>query len=279
MQISSRMNSPIPKAKKSMPDSSKRLWMRKCKFYIKDKNSSTLTPCLVLTFCLLLMPFQLFARVFTSTDGKKMDASIIAVQGNNVILKRGPKQYTVPVKRFTLEDQSYIKKWGKDKLENLIPRFKVEINSGKSNRSDRKDNFDNRQGSFQISVKVTNEEIHYSLKDGQASLSVIGEDCDDPKKFGIMQKASFKIKLDPGKTFTWKGPALHYKFDDHAPAYWGTKYYAYVFQIKNAVGKVIYKKSSQKKFDSYVDKILKLSVENSFDKELNPRGNIHIYKN
>ncbi len=234
---------------------------------------------LLSVLCLLAASQPVFSRVFTSTDGKKMEASIIALQGDNVVLKRGAKQYTVPVKRFTLEDQSYIKKWGDDKMENLIPKFKVDINSAKSNRGDRNDHFDDRKGSFQVSIKVINEEIHYSLKDGQAFLSVIGEDCNDPKKYGIMQKSSFKINLDPGETFTWKGAALHYKFDDHAPALWGTKYYSYVFQIKNATGKVIYRKSSQKKFDSYVDKILKLSVYKAFDKGLSPRDNIHIYKN
>ncbi len=230
-------------------------------------------------FYLILSGLLLSAHEFTSTDGKKMEAAVVAVQGNNVVLKRGAKQYTVPVNRFILDDQNYIKKWGEDQLKNMVPKLKVDINPGKSNRRDRKDYYDDRKGSFQVSIKISNEEIHYVLKDGKASLSIIGEDCDDPKRYGIMQKSSFKVNAAPGKNFAWKGAALHFKFDDRPPAYWGTKYYSYVFQIKNADGKVIYQVSSQKKFDRYIDKILKLRVEEGFDKNLNSRGDVYIRKN
>ncbi len=229
--------------------------------------------------CLLTFAQSLFSREFTSTDGKKMEASVIAVQGTSVVLKRGAKQYTVPVNRFSLDDQSYIKKWAEDKMQNMIPKLKVDINPGKSNRSDRKDYYDDRKGSFQVSINISNEEIHYILNGGKASLSVIGEDCYDTKKYGIMQKSSFKVDIQPGKNFTWKGSRLHFKFDDSPPAYWGVKYYGFVFQIKNANGKVIHKSSSQKKFVAYIDKILKLNVEAGFDKGLNSRNDIHIYKN
>lgn len=208
-----------------------------------------------------------------------MEASVVAAQGKNVVLKRGSRQYTVPVSRFSLDDQNYIKKWSEEKLKNMIPKLKVEINPGKSNRSDRKDYYDDRKGSFQVSVNISNEEIHYILNGGKASLSVLGEDCDDPKKYGIMQKSSFKVDIQPGKNFAWKGARLHFKFDDSPPAYWGVKYYGFVFQIKNADGKVIHESSSQKKFTAYIDKILKLDVEAGFDKGLNSRNNIYIYKN
>jgi len=234
--------------------------------------------CAVIGISLLTSEQHLFAREFTSIDGKKMEATVVAVEGANVVLKRGTKQFNVPANRFSLEDQSYFKKWSEDELKNLIPKLKVEINNGKSTSSDRKDYYDDRKGSFQISIKITNEEIHYNLKDAKASLSVLGEDCDDSKKYGVMQKSSFKVSADPGKEFTWQGPALHYKYDDQPSVFWGVKYYGYVLQIKNAQGKIIFAKASQKKFQPHVDKILGLSLNAGFDHKLNERSEIRIRK-
>jgi len=244
------------------------------------KAKPYLTPMTIVAicFCIALTDVQILAREFTSSDGKKIEASIVMVRGNDVVIKRGSKQYTVAMSRFSKADQDYMEEWRQNEVDNLIPRLKVNINSRKSDRSDRNDYFDDRRGSFQISVKVYNEELTYTLKDCTASYAVIGSDCENPKKYGIMQKASFKINLEPGKTSSWQGKALFYKFDDHAPLYWGSKYYGYVFQIKNAKGKVIYQTATPKKFKTKIDKILKFNVEQAFDKSMQNRERIYIQK-
>lgn len=246
---------------------------------MKTRAQLCLILCALISFNCFSPQRSLSAREFTSTDGKKMEATVVAINGANVLLKRGTKQFNVPANRFSLDDQSYFKKWAEDELKNLIPKLKVEVNNGKSTSSDRKDYYDDKKGSFQFSIKITNEEIHYNLKDAKASLSVLGEDCDDTKKYGIMQKSSFKVNAEPGKEFSWKGDSLHYKFDDHPSVVWGVKYYGYVFQIKNTDGKVIFSKSSQKKFETHVDKILDLGLNAGFDHKLNERSEIRIRKN
>ena len=229
-------------------------------------------------FCLVLTDVHVLAREFTSSDGKKIEASIVTVRGDDVVIKRGTKQYTLSMSRFSKADQDYMEEWKQKQVDNLIPKLKVEISSRKSDRSDRQDYFDDRKGSFQMSVKISNQELSYSLEGCTASFAVIGEDCENPKKYGIMQKSSFNINLKPGKTSSWKGDPVFYKFDDNAPFIWGSKYYGYVFQIKNAQEKVIYKAATPKKFEFKVERILKFEVEQAFDKSLRNRERIHIYK-
>jgi len=232
----------------------------------------------VICFSIVLTEDRVVAREFTSVDGKKMEASIVTIRGNDVVIKRGTKQYTVAMSRFSKADLDYMEEWKQREAENLIPKLKVEINSRKSDRSDRKDYFDDRKGSFQISIRISNEELSYSMEDCTASLAVIGEDCENPKKDGIMQKTSFNINLKSGKTSSWQGAPMFYKFDNRPPAYWGTKYCGYVFQIKNAKGKVIYETATPKKFEYKINKILKLEVLQAFDKTMRDRDQIHIYK-
>jgi len=233
---------------------------------------------LVTCFYFALTNETLLAREFTSSDGKKMEASIVTVHENDVVIKRGTQQFTVPLTRFSKADQAYMEEWKQQEAENLIPKLKVDVNSRKSDRSDRQDYFDDRKGSFHISVKITNEELTHSLEGCTAYIAVIGEDCENTKKYGVMQKSSFKINLEPGKTSSWQATPVSYKFDDHAPAFWGVKYHGYVIQIKNTKGKVIYQSATPKKFENHIDKILTLEVESAFDKSMHSRDRIYIRK-
>lgn len=65
----------------------------------------------------------------------------------------------------------------KKELENHIPKMHIDVYSGKSDRSDKPDSFDDRISSFQFSVKLLNEEIHFDLQGAKADLAVIGGDA------------------------------------------------------------------------------------------------------
>ncbi|MCB1232065.1 MAG: hypothetical protein KDN19_17485, partial [Verrucomicrobiae bacterium] len=88
------------------------------------------------------------ARTFTSSDGRTLEAEIATVQGDDVVLKVGIKAYTVPISRLSEADQKFIQEWKKERKKNLIPDLEVEISSGSNKSSDRKGDFDDREGSF-----------------------------------------------------------------------------------------------------------------------------------
>jgi hypothetical protein len=222
---------------------------------------------------------EIHSREFKSIDGKVINADIVTVRGADVVLKIAGKEYTVPINRLSAEDQEFIAEWKTKALEEHIPKLRIEVNSGKSDRSDKADFFDDRKGSVEFSVKILNEEIDFDLKGARASLVVIGEDAENRGRFGVMQKSSFEVAVEPGKTFEWKGDKLNYKFDDSPPAYWGTSYAGYVFQIRNAKGKVIFQNALPKGFEKHVDAILKMELKAAFDRDAKARGSIYIYDN
>lgn len=233
----------------------------------------------VLTTLAALSGTNSTAREFTSVDGKKINAEVLSIRGDQVVLKMGTKQYTLATSKFSKEDNEYFEEWKANEAKNRIPDLEVKINSGKSDRSDRNDSFDDRKGSFEFSVEILNEEQGFDLEDAVAELIVIGEDAADRRMFCIMQKNDFKISVLEGETFAWKGSPMHYSFDDSEPSRWGQQYHGFVFQIKNSSGKVIFTKTMPKKFEGSEDTILGFTEGIAFDSSLRSRGTARIYTN
>lgn len=263
--------------------------MRSHESCLMDTNSTCrLTPILLPSLwrswaCMSLLVVSTWAspvssapREFKSTDGKTITAEIAAVQAGTVVLSMNGREFTVPLDRLSREDQDFIAEWKKKDLENHVPKLRVDIATGKSDRRDKADDFDDRTGSFQFSVKITNEEIHFDLQGGKAELAMIGEDAETRGKFGIMQKANFAVAAQPGKAFEWQGERLSYRFDDRPPAYWGSSYAGYVIRIKNATGKVIYQNAIPQTFEKHIDAILKMETRAGFDRNGQSRGSISI---
>jgi len=217
------------------------------------------------------------AREFTSVDGKKIKAEVVSVTDSTVVIKRGIKQFNVPLDKLSQDDQVYLAEWRMTQQLNLIPKLDVDVSTGKSNRSDKRDDFDDRIGSFQFTVKITNNENGFDLKDAKGVVSVLGEDCDADDTYSVMQQSNFKVDIAEGETFEWKGEEKRYKFDDRPPAYWGHQYHGYIFQLKNANDKVIYTKVIPTKFEAGVEKILGIGANQSFDKEFRAQGRASIY--
>lgn len=224
---------------------------------------------------LVLVAPRIEARVFTSSDGKQVDAEVIEVRGGSVILGIGTKRYTLEIGRFSKADQEYIAEWKANADKTKIPKLDVQISPGSNNRLDKKDCFDDRVGSFNFTIKVENEEQGYNIENAEATLVVLGESCEWSDEFVVFQRQTFKISVEEGKTFEWKGPELKYRFDDSPPAYWGHKYYAYLFMIKNADGVVIFRKASQPKFDAFLDAGIALKEKEFVDKSLKKLNRTH----
>jgi hypothetical protein len=59
----------------------------------------------------LLSYFAVDAREFVSSDGRKIDGELVAHAGENVLIKVGAKEFSVPIQNFSLDDQQFIKEW------------------------------------------------------------------------------------------------------------------------------------------------------------------------
>jgi hypothetical protein len=229
-----------------------------------------------LVFSGWISPLSSAPREFKSTDGKTITAEIASVQADVVILSMNGREFTVPLDRLSREDQDFIAEWKQKDLEDHVPKILVDIATGKSDRRDKADDFDDRTGSFQFNIKVTNEEIHFAIQGAKAELVVIGEDAETRGKYGIMQKAAFDVAVLPGKIQEWQGKKLNYRFDDSSPSFWGSSYAGYICRITDAKGKVIYENSIPQIFEKNIAAILKMEENAAFDRNGEAMGSISI---
>lgn len=230
-----------------------------------------------LVILILLSVTQTPAREFTSTDGKTIEAEVLSIRGDQVVLQIGTKQYTLPTTRFSEADQTYFEEWKVAEAKNIIPDLEVDISTGKSNRLDTNDEFDDRKGSFQFSIKILNDERNYDLTNASATLVVVGEHCEKRNMYAVMQSSDFQLSVKEGDTFTWQGDKVSYRFDDSEPSRWGHQYYGYVLQIKNESGKIIFTKTLPSRFEGDEPKILAFKRGTAFDSDMKNQGNASIY--
>lgn len=52
-------------------------------------------------------------RTFTNTSGKQIEAEVVNVTGDQVVLRRNEKDYPVPMASLSAADQEYLKQWSK----------------------------------------------------------------------------------------------------------------------------------------------------------------------
>jgi len=69
----------------------------------------TLAISAAIFFCLL---FQVDARTFTDTSGRKLEAEVLGVQQGQVRIRRvDGNEFTLPVTNFSAADQTYLQQW------------------------------------------------------------------------------------------------------------------------------------------------------------------------
>ena len=69
-------------------------------------------PALTSLLLLCLAPIPARARTFTDTQGRKLEAEVVAVQQGQVRIRRADgKEFTLPVTTFIPADQAYLQQW------------------------------------------------------------------------------------------------------------------------------------------------------------------------
>lgn len=229
----------------------------------------------------MMIPGAGFSREFISSDGAKMEGEIVTVSGSDVIILRSDnRRFTIPIDKFSAEDQTYIKEWAVKEAANKIPKLEVAVNTGKGRRTDRADGFDDRTGLIHFSIVIENEERDYDLLNAKAGLVVFGQDCQYRDEYVVFQKAYFPVNVKEGESQEWTGEEMSYPYDDREPAVWGHEYYGYTLVIQNEQGKVIFTKSLPKKFEGKEEAALQLErrtvCDDNMKKKTNAMGSVYF---
>lgn len=219
-----------------------------------------------IAICLLaFVASSVSARTFTATDGRTIEATVVGMKENSAVLKRsdGP-EVTVPLTLLSEADREYLKQWSIENAKNKIPRVKVVVDSNKRDSAVQA-GYDQRRGSFQFKISITNEERGFRLEKGTATLVVLGDYRYNPGEQVVMQRREFKdISIDFGKTYEINAEEVRYEYYREFNS--GQKYSDYVFVFRNAAGKVIDVSGSNTRIENLADIILRLKEEDHCNK-------------
>lgn len=112
-------------------------------------------------------------RTFTNADGNKVEAELISLEDETVLLKlRNGSVAKVPLKTLSESDQSFVTAWWEENKDKLKPSDVKLITSKKAKRIDRKVTTKNQGGGNRnalnqpppIITKVTIDEYHYACE-------------------------------------------------------------------------------------------------------------------
>ncbi len=204
-------------------------------------------------------------RVFTSTDGRTIKAEPVKVTPDSAVLKRPTVgTVTVPLSALKSEDQIFLKQWAEKEKANRIPKIELRINTNKRDR--REENaYEDRRGEFQFEIEIENEERNFDIKDAQATLIAFGDYMANKGEGVVMERTEFrKIDIAEGQTHKISGKLVKFEYDKDGYKH-GEKYTGFLFELRNAQGKVIERRGSTPRVENDAELILKLRENDRFD--------------
>lgn len=206
----------------------------------------------------LALPAFTEARTFTSTDGRTIEGEVVRVEKETALLKlAGGRTVNVPFRLLVDADRAYLEDWVRQEALNRIPRVDVKVESNKRDTVVQQ-GYDDRRGSVQFEIEVTNEERNFTIEGAKATLVVFGDYLYEDDALLVMQKVEFKdIKIAFSESKRLAAKQVRYEYDKRDYTH-GVKYDGYVFVLKNSAGKVIDVSGSSERVENLQERILEL---------------------
>ncbi len=196
-------------------------------------------------------------REFTSTDGKKIQAEVLKVTPDAVVLGRSGSNFTVPLNRLSKPDRAFIKKWAENEKKNRIPKVDIKINSNKRDRREQ-NSYEDRVGEFKFEIFIDNDERAFDIKKATGTLIVLGKYLYEKDEGIVMERKEFKdVSILEGESIKLEGNLVKFEYDKDGYQH-GQKYDGYLFVLKTDSGKIIKTIGSTSRVEKASSLILKL---------------------
>ena len=208
-------------------------------------------------------------RVFTGRDGQTMVAELVSASGGEVTLKReNGRTITTKAIVFSDEDQDFIRKWQQDQQSTYVPRFRFEVNSGKSTREADDLGIDYWRQTFEFSASISNEERDFDVSGAKGSLLVLGKHVTESNQLKVLSRQDFNVDIPAGKTLKYQAKKFSSTYIDIDYSREGYKYNGYLLIVHNKDGKVIATDSTPDTFARFAAAALKLKTDEKCDRML-----------
>lgn len=216
------------------------------------------------------------ARTFVDSAGRSIDAEMVKVEGSQVTISKSDNQqeYTLPITRFSDEDQVYILGWAEQReREGFLPtrdaRFDVFVSFKRKDKLDLRENYDDRVQTFYPSVQISNGELYRSFNEIDGLLIMLGESVLDKEQIKVLSKQTVEIPHTPRQgEAVWEGNGVRTEYDNKNYAQFGYKYEGYILALRNRDGEIIYLKASVSRWELPWSALERLTERTVYDRNL-----------
>lgn len=239
-------------------------------------------------------------RTFIDQNGRSLQGELVSSNGELVTIKRTSDGlvFTVKASNFSKTDQDYfvtkgavVKQTQPPAAASVAPPASTGASPASttagaagppmrieakvySNKSDRPTNYyyDERTARVGFKVDIKNGEQQRPFNGGKAVMMAFAKNLQDSRESRVISREEFDITLEPLKTMTHETKEVKLSYDNIAYKY-GYKYSGYLLVVKDQGGKMVTTVGSSSSIEKSADALLKLVVNDLFDKNNEKTGN------
>ena len=233
---------------------------------------------LILALSALSLLSSLSAETLESADGRKIEVDLVRKSDSEVWFKLKGKAKVMSYKIESLSDnsQQFIKDWA----PTLTTKFEIDFSSGKRNRKDKAEDYDDRVYSMQPKLKVENRDQNSSSAAVTAHMYFFGRPILHSKGICLIYKLQFPIpSLEPLQDFTTqseKEVTFGYDADDNGEVF-GARYKGYLLVMTNEDGEEVFRKAvPEKAYGAAHETIKNMTAGYLYDSNFERAGDVRI---
>lgn len=207
---------------------------------------------------------------------KKATESEVTVQ-----LRSNRKVHTLQISDLDNASRAKIKKW-LDEGGGSSTDFEISYTSGKSSRTSKREQYDDKTLKLRPTVSVKNRDSSASAKNLKVTLLLVGSPVNETSLYYVFTKQTKKTGLiEAGESFVAEYSSLVTEYDDKGYSKFGAKYHGYVIIVQNARGSVVASKSIPSTLiTKHGKKFLELKAKQCYTRQLEEEDfNIQSYRN
>lgn len=192
---------------------------------------------------LLGFSFPSLAETIDVTDkqGRTISAKLLDCDGKNVQFERvsDSKRFTIAIDALDEKTSSAVKAWV-DGGGNLMEKFEVSVNTGKTGRTTAMEDFDDKRVNLKPVVTVKNPDANRETRPLKLTVLILGRPVVERSSIHVFLTQTFDIpKIAPLRSQEFQLKSISSSYDDSAYAKFGSRYLGYVWVIHDEDDRII----------------------------------------
>jgi hypothetical protein len=159
------------------------------------------------------------------SQGRALEIELLSSDGENVSFRRTDNklEFTLPLARFDEASQAAVREKAAS-LPPVVPKIEPEVVIGKRRQ---KEGYYMERQTVTCTVKLRNTSKNLPVPELTAKMVFIGQDRRVTTKFSVLARREFKIRIEPGQTFSEELKPFTTRYDSDNKGYGNVGGYQY----------------------------------------------------